>query len=649
MFKSRYKILFSFIIIAAGVFVSYAIAAYAQDASLTTPTSGISFPIPDLGNCSSKENCRVYCSDSAHIDACVSFAKTHGLMNKDEATRAVKFKDQLLSGSAPGGCKSADECKQFCGSVSNIDTCTAFAKKQGFTGAHLDAAEKIAAYIKSGGKTPGSCAAKDECENYCKDFSHADECYAFAKAAGLTSNKQGIPEGQFQKFLELAKNNETPGACKSKDDCEKYCRDSAHFGECISFAKKAGFISDDQVQKLESAGGKGPGGCASAENCKQYCGDSNHREECFKFAEDHGFIGKDDVNQIKDGLVRLKQGLQNAPPEVTACINSVIGSNTVDNIQAGGFVPGSEMTGKIKDCFQKFGQAVNPTALFKKAPPGVFNCLKEKLGDKFNEITSDRSMPTPEMADVFRACSQKNELERPKEEYFNQSFNNFLRGNPPAITECLKKTLGADFDKLQSSGTMPTSDIKDKVKDCFNNFKPQQIPSKVDEQIKPTPFAYDIPPQILECLKNIVGADVLDRLQQGKTEGLGEAMRSCYGKFTSGSNPKPPTQDSGQICVQVITPAKNQITGECKQFSTPCEVPVGWLRVPACEGSGSNIPQVQTQMPQSSVCFDEDSCAKNCGNSSSPYYNSPECQKFNSTTDDFGGNFLKALNIFLRR
>jgi hypothetical protein len=44
------------------------------------------------------------------------------------------------------------------------------------------------------------------------------------------------------------------------------------------------------------------------------------------------------------------------------------------------------------------------------------------------------------------------------------------------------------------------------------------------------------------------------------------------------------------ICIQVITPAKNPITGECKEFPTPCDVPPGWIRVKNCSGSVITLP-----------------------------------------------------------
>lgn len=40
--------------------------------------------------------------------------------------------------------------------------------------------------------------------------------------------------------------------------------------------------------------------------------------------------------------------------------------------------------------------------------------------------------------------------------------------------------------------------------------------------------------------------------------------------------------DNQTVCAQVITPARNQTTGECKQFPTPCDVPEGWTRVSGC-------------------------------------------------------------------
>jgi len=42
-------------------------------------------------------------------------------------------------------------------------------------------------------------------------------------------------------------------------------------------------------------------------------------------------------------------------------------------------------------------------------------------------------------------------------------------------------------------------------------------------------------------------------------------------------------------CIQVITPAQNTTTGECKSFPTPCDVPSGWTKVNSCPVLTSSI------------------------------------------------------------
>lgn len=44
----------------------------------------------------------------------------------------------------------------------------------------------------------------------------------------------------------------------------------------------------------------------------------------------------------------------------------------------------------------------------------------------------------------------------------------------------------------------------------------------------------------------------------------------------------PSATPAGGACIQVITPAKNPQTGECKDFPTPCDVPTGWQIVSSC-------------------------------------------------------------------
>lgn len=44
---------------------------------------------------------------------------------------------------------------------------------------------------------------------------------------------------------------------------------------------------------------------------------------------------------------------------------------------------------------------------------------------------------------------------------------------------------------------------------------------------------------------------------------------------------QPPSNN--EFCIQVITPAKNPQTGQCKEYPTPCDVPQGWEKVDSCD------------------------------------------------------------------
>ncbi len=53
-------------------------------------------------------------------------------------------------------------------------------------------------------------------------------------------------------------------------------------------------------------------------------------------------------------------------------------------------------------------------------------------------------------------------------------------------------------------------------------------------------------------------------------------------------------------CIQVIQPAKNLTTGECKNFPTPCDVPSGWKEVSEC--TASNTTQVKFSLKKFGSC-----------------------------------------------
>ena len=163
-------------------------------------------------------------------------------------------------------------------------------------GKELDEAKKIQGIVKSGKSLPGNCKNRTACEAYCKNSEHMDECIAFAKEAGFMSAKE-IEE--IEKFLPLIKSGQTPGKCKSKEECEAFCEAENNFEECFNFAEKAGLITEKEREMMKKTGGKGPGNCRSREACDAYCKDEAHIDECIDFAVRAGLISQEDAEMAK--------------------------------------------------------------------------------------------------------------------------------------------------------------------------------------------------------------------------------------------------------------------------------------------------------------------------------------------------------------
>ena len=161
----------------------------------------IVFPIAELGNCQSEQECRTYCDDPVNIDQCIAFAEKYNLLSQSELEKAKKF--QSIGAVGPGGCESELECETYCEDINNIEECLAFAEQHGFMDeGELEEAQKVAQALRQGAKLPGGCTSKNSCEEYCSDSSHMKECVEFAEKAGFMSSEELREEKQELKALE---------------------------------------------------------------------------------------------------------------------------------------------------------------------------------------------------------------------------------------------------------------------------------------------------------------------------------------------------------------------------------------------------------------------------------------------------------------
>ncbi|MBI2052082.1 MAG: hypothetical protein HYT38_00175 [Candidatus Sungbacteria bacterium] len=366
----------------------------------------VSFPVAELGNCANEAECKTFCDDPANISQCVDFAEKNNLMSPQEVSRAKKFIKAGAKG--PGGCRGEAECSNYCEDIGHIDECLSFAERTGLIDeVEVAEARKVSKILKEGGSLPGGCKNKAQCETYCNDFDHAEECFDFASKSGFIPEEElgearkavdAIKKGnrppggcknkaecesfcsdpnnieecftfaekagfippeeieQARKVIPLMKAGKMPGGCKNKNECEAYCEDEANMEVCANFAIEAGFMAPEEAEMFRKTGGKGPGGCRGRQ-CEDFCNDSANQEQCFNFASEHGLIPPEELEQMKEGFQQFREGIESAPEEVVDCLRSSLGSEKFDKLQSGQTMPGPQMGEAMRNCFEDFGRS----------------------------------------------------------------------------------------------------------------------------------------------------------------------------------------------------------------------------------------------------------------------------------------------------
>ncbi|MFH0852439.1 MAG: hypothetical protein V1845_02465 [bacterium] len=311
-------------------------------------TSGVSFPVRELGNCANNEECKAYCDEAAHQNACLDFAEKSGLMEKEEVDKAKKVLKLTEQGvGTPGGCRSENECDAYCSDTAHLDECITFGEKAGI----LSAAE-IKMIKATGGKGPGGCKGKDACDAYCEKEKNLDECINFAEQNGMMTSDE--------KEMIKKTGGKGPGGCKGKDACDAYCTNGDHFDECVEFGRQYGMMSEEEYQMAKKMGPKmmqgGPGGCKGKEECDKFCNDEKNFETCIDFGHDNGMMSDEEYQMAKKMGSKMMQGgpggckgkeecekYCNNPGNAETCMNFAVESGMMtqeelDKMKAGGFM-----------------------------------------------------------------------------------------------------------------------------------------------------------------------------------------------------------------------------------------------------------------------------------------------------------------------
>ncbi|MBI3671825.1 hypothetical protein HY249_03455 [Candidatus Azambacteria bacterium] len=286
----------------------------------------ISFPIAELGNCGSMNECKAYCDLPENSAACMSFAESRGIAKKPEI-KHDKANEVLAQKAGPGGCTSRESCDAFCRNPDNRETCFNFAKENGLIPKEKLAEIENEIKPKEG---PGGCTSRESCEAFCKNPDNAQVCLDFAVNTGRISKDeadtllQGMkyeknrgmqrggrrgPEGKIdkQKADEVLAQKAGPGGCTTKDECEAFCQNPDNVQTCLDFAVANDLIPKDQAENMKKMmTQEGPGGCRGIE-CKAFCEKPENAEACFKFAKENGLIDEQEAKHFEKSREIIKK------------------------------------------------------------------------------------------------------------------------------------------------------------------------------------------------------------------------------------------------------------------------------------------------------------------------------------------------------
>lgn len=251
-------------------------------------------------NCNSKTECDAYCSSPENMEECMVFAIAAGLVPEDEVEEMQMMLQAIRAGVPSPACMSEEECDVYCSAPEHLEECITFAVAAGFM-----TAEEAEMVKLTGGKGPGDCRGKEECENYCEDPAHAEDCMNFALEYGLMSPEDAE---NYQRMLDAGFTS-GPGGCQGEEECEVYCDDAAHMEECIDFAEKMGFMSSEDVVRARKMGTMGgPGDCKGEEQCRAFCDNPANMEECMNFAVQIGDMTIEEAAEARQGMDMMRRG-----------------------------------------------------------------------------------------------------------------------------------------------------------------------------------------------------------------------------------------------------------------------------------------------------------------------------------------------------
>lgn len=397
-----------------------------------------------------RESCNLYCSSAEHMKECVDYAKVHrGIMSDEEIAEANKVIGAIESGvKLPDFC--ADDmrsCKDKCMSPESAETarqCFAFAKAAGLAQEDIseDDVEKMFLIMKNRGLT---FRDMEKCRNEV-----SDTCIEVGMEAGFIKPEEA-------KMIK-ATGGKGPGGCRGKQECENFCNDETNQEICENFMADIinknpelnleELMSEDDRERMRRGIGEMREGLMQAPEEVRFC-IKNEFPDLSEKIESGEFKPMD---MMKIGR-QMKPVMEKCFQQMMFDEEQVENRGESEEGEGRGVMPSAEekQVG-LQECFQQVGMDYPPTR-----PPtegesaNLQECMKSKFTPPENSIRPEVSAPTETInlrEEIIKEQIGEQIQERLQEEYLKKYQEEcVLRGGVWSGTGCETPTL--DDTKLQ--------------------------------------------------------------------------------------------------------------------------------------------------------------------------------------------------------
>lgn len=439
----------------------------------------------------------------------------------------------------PGNCNTRQKCLEYCEAPENALECVDFAEAAGFISEDEAAQARIYIPLIQQGLTPGKCDSEEACEAYCQEATHALECMEFAVEYEI------LPPDELEvltKILPFMRAGTMPGGCTSKDECEAYCAEGDHFEECIDIGLAIGVIKPEEVELLRKSGGKGPGNCRSSEACEAFCTKPENQKECTDFAVKIGLITPEEAEQA-EAAGDVRQCFEEADEKIISCFVTNLGTEVFEQMKAGKMPYDLAIVEKMRNakaCVKQYSdEATDVLDEFLKVLPVADSCITEELGADFIERLRKMTVPCSQMKGIkgkMEGCFLKgtNALFEPCAQKECSEINSCMLEVSAPLSRIATLVEAEDRDESQKR-ELP-SIMQDKLNSCGidPNFDPNACVSKSTcteffSCLNPTGIQQsqgDIPGEMPLELK--------ERMDSCQAEIIDIKMRECTDKPTCG-------------------------------------------------------------------------------------------------------------------